>query len=927
MKYDLENMNTPESKYEIFEMYITKGYFSTRQHIMKTLDKELTRQEKLAYVKKLLEKVFADEEMLGEHFNNNETLLNAEIKQYPQLEEDKRKGVFEAQLIAKYPKFGEDRNPNEISEYRAKINAMIIYMLREWIPWMLNKNPQTDDKGERVHTKDDVWEGTGSKPIPKKLMLPATSKTINKILRNFVDYDNRRLSYKTVFVTKTKTIDGNTKFKSNLKLDESTITEYREFIGRLEYEYKDIMQPILDLLSVHNETTSSKIIYFPPTLIGQLDTRNMKNRGKIYDFWKEVHGEYDDFRDAYSSFITEIEKIEIKSSDKVGGNLYEIVEKLKEFSDEIADGNIEHNFNYIMKFEPMQLPSHIKSEKHIVLFHDLLLNKKMLPLIKPDKIKDEETKTVVSEYDKKGDMTGISAEEEPKNRRGYTELNEEQVTLLGRKLTKLENIKVDPIYYLEFRDKAFRQPTPVVLGELTKLKNLLLNESAKYEVIMDVDIDELVLEYVEDLLDTAMDLAKGEYYLPLSDTTIGGLELFGEGNTISSQQMRKKIQNIVEFLNTFSKIYDGNIFGSSAPSKGRIESMGSSGASNKDVIKPHLESLGSVSEENYIKELTEIQPELNELLKQINSYFITPMESRFIPFNDTFPMHVSANTTQLFRLLASYDDESESVFNHYQGDMSKEGYTKISANSIREITEILNEIITPTITNVMDIKRLMLRGITIVKQVLDLDKFETFAIDEIHEEFGEFFYTILTNNKRLNEWKELNKKTSNPDGLFPSKNSGKKLEDWHNLYKKSRKIYPFNKIIDDIYRNRQTYTGIEAIGATRGETRGSTIISDFLKAKEKYENKPNKSLEKSMMLKAHDEVRHMLNKPVYYNTSSLDDYDHTNVAIDIMKTKYNVDVTAHEIHLIVHEVNSLSEIGIKHGIPKESVYFLKANFR
>ena len=81
------------------------------------------------------------------------------------------------------------------------------------------------------------------------------------------------------------------------------------------------------------------------------------------------------------------------------------------------------------------------------------------------------------------------------------------------------------------------------------------------------------------------------------------------------------------------------------------------------------------------------------------------------------------------------------------------------------------------------------------------------------------------------------------------------------------------------------------------------------------------------MLEAHDNIRKMVGKPVYYNTSSLSNFNHVNAAINIMKSDYNVDVSAYEINSIVNEVDSFGEIGIKHGVPKESVYFLKANFR
>ena len=81
------------------------------------------------------------------------------------------------------------------------------------------------------------------------------------------------------------------------------------------------------------------------------------------------------------------------------------------------------------------------------------------------------------------------------------------------------------------------------------------------------------------------------------------------------------------------------------------------------------------------------------------------------------------------------------------------------------------------------------------------------------------------------------------------------------------------------------------------------------------------------ILDAHDTIRKMMNKPVYYNTSKLDNYTHVNRAIEILKENYHIDVSANEIEQIVNKIDSMENISKTHGIPVESVYYLKANFR
>ena len=161
------------------------------------------------------------------------------------------------------------------------------------------------------------------------------------------------------------------------------------------------------------------------------------------------------------------------------------------------------------------------------------------------------------------------------------------------------------------------------------------------------------------------------------------------------------------------------------------------------------------------------------------------------------------------------------------------------------------------------------------------------------------------------------KDTRNPEGKFPN-SKGKTPEEWSKKYNQN-KIYPLNYIIKEIYNNRGSLEQADKKGG-----RSSTIY-EFVDIVESLRNKKEDVVAK--MLEAHDNIRKMVGKPVYYNTSSLSNFNHVNAAINIMKSDYNVDVSAYEINSIVNEVDSFGEIGIKHGVPKESVYFLKANFR
>jgi len=95
----------------------------------------------------------------------------------------------------------------------------------------------------------------------------------------------------------------------------------------------------------------------------------------------------------------------------------------------------------------------------------------------------------------------------------------------------------------------------------------------------------------------------------------------------------------------------------------------------------------------------------------------------------------------------------------------------------------------------------------------------------------------------------------------------------------------------------------------------------------KFTEKIVKSQDEIILLEAHDEIRKMLDKPVYYTYGDVGDFTDVSNTIDILKSKFNVDVSALDIENIVKETDSMQNLGLKYGISSESVYFVKANFR
>ena len=133
---------------------------------------------------------------------------------------------------------------------------------------------------------------------------------------------------------------------------------------------------------------------------------------------------------------------------------------------------------------------------------------------------------------------------------------------------------------------------------------------------------------------------------------------------------------------------------------------------------------------------------------------------------------------------------------------------------------------------------------------------------------------------------------------------------------------PIRSVINHILRREDSYRALD--DEEKIETFGKAI--DRLKRAKESMGIIKSDVELDL-LQAHDSIRKMLGKPVYYNTSKLDNFEHVNTAMTILKRDYNLDVSAIEVENIVSDFGSMDDIATKHGVSPESVYFLKGNFR
>ena len=907
-----------DKSYELFKVYIEKGRSRLELSIQKYIEeneKDVTNDDLEDRIDEILNIVFSEPSHLHKYMTENKSfMLSDPSSMLGEGSSKSKKQAFRVWLRGKASNLFVGF-PTEVLDFPKKINVMENYALEQILGEAFESELNSNFRGDI----SVLVERSG-----------VNVEKIDEMLANFSDRNSREtLTVKRVFIDKTHSLN-NLRLKSGVSLDPETIDNFIQYIDSLNKKgLSSVLEPVFEILrSYDEEGTAKKIILSAPSITGKLDLRSLKNRKAIYSYWSSVDKEYEDFQTKYSDFINAVDKVD---EEALTSELKDILRELKLFENEIKSNSIKNNLNYITRFKKMQVKGYMNSKVHVKLFVELLKNKNIVRFLGDGEDKVEtDSPIAVTTYDKEGSQSGKTAEVTMQEEVDAASISE--VKQLEQILTNFQNtVAVDPIYYRAFTDRgnseAFKN-TPIFENQLKRMKKLLLIQGAKFDVNYNTRIamDSKILEYFEELKDLAsVTDSMTEFYLPLSSTTKSDLVINNEeddssNNELNGEDIDNKSKRISSFLNTFSKIYNESV-SPTATKYGKESSLDMGAKDIKGINrKKRLENVGTLNVKEYRSELINAENELDELLNAIIDFFIVPVYNQYVPFDDEIAFTINEKSIKTFKSLAGGSSKNNSFTRIL--DLERQlGYAMISAEDLREITDFVN-LVNSSLKDVNfdKLKKEFKQISSLVKEML-LVKGESVIVDEINTEFGSFLYETLENNNLVNEWFEYHKETSNINGYYPNSSSNKTPKDWDEEFN-PRVNYPFKQLVNLILRQDASLTstsvGKKKIGSQKGITAFKTAIKDM---------KVLRSEDELKILDAHDSIRKMMGKPVYYNTSKTHNFDHVNTTIEILKKDFNIDVSAHEIHSIVNEVNSMHDISIKHGVPKEGVYFIKANFR
>ena len=479
------------------------------------------------------------------------------------------------------------------------------------------------------------------------------------------------------------------------------------------------------------------------------------------------------------------------------------------------------------------------------------------------------------------ERTGVGLRDERQDAEMQSEIAELDEATQAFDDARTELLKVDPLYkYILKKKNLFNEPA-ILQTEIDEFRKL---SKKAITYVYDLDFDESITDWLESLAKTAGDSPDGNLYLPMNDVLPSLSSRYG------SSEISQKKKLIADFLDAVSKIV-------------MVEEP-------TGAIRDRLVNLASFEgKEGTIP--SGAKEKFDELVKQISEFFFVPLTSSYYPFSDKldFRTEIDSNTERLFAIITSKN--TDITENAYLSIINQElqDAAFIDITIVEDIAELLEEATSPDAkADVENFKgKLEQLHAMLIPEVFKVGPDSAIG-EEGKEELGEYFRVTLENNNVDTEGMTIFEDAYGnpvPVDSWDTGDSG-----------------PIRSVINHILRREDSYRALDDEESVT--TFGKAI--DRLKAARDSMQIVKSDLELDL-LQTHDSIRKMIGKPVYYNTSKLDNFEHVNTAMSMLKEEYNLDVSAVEVENIVNDFGAMEEVATKNGVSPESVYFLKGNFR
>ncbi len=658
-------------------------------------------------------------------------------------------------------------------------------------------------------------------------------------------------------------------------------------------------------------------------LIGQGDLRLTKNREKIYDYWKGINDEFEELEDAHNTMKEVFEKAYPKTKDMQDQELAGYIDEFKKYN--------ASDLKYVYEYGGVGLTTLDAKSKTLEVLDSFLakIQEKPEAVYGAQGNADLPTGTGYKQSeDRGGGQVGImddGKEISQKRRliRDFAELIRGEVI----------GVDVDPLYAFSWkRGMSGFRVSPTMANEMKKLENRLKRTAIRLD-LDNRDIREMK-QYIKDI-DMKSVIGEGDFFLPYQadviETIYDSKQLQGEKETkkADDRKIEKYLKNLSQFISAGSEAEQptgaGVSEGERVPAdpktgkkfetvqEGRGMALPSEGAFRSKL--PALEQVSidierekknaegeTVTDDKgnaQIETITvNLEKALDRLLKAVEAYYIDPATSDSKPKTTRFEWQ----NTQVLSVLGRKRMNNNAFITMMSLERQNVSGLLLDEVDLRLIVNLLKRLARPvskqTVNTFIETTEDTARAVD--------DAFEGNDANAVSTEFGSMAYRILKKNG-----------IENANDMEFGVGSKKTLEEWSKEYD-TNKVYPFQALYSHVTGRQEKY---KKLGGNF-----VALISDIKRLEDKLDVIRKTQLERNF-LNAHDNIRKMMRKPVYYAISSVDDYEDMEHTLKSMKSKFNIDLTAMEVDGIVKELDSMENLSRKYGISTEGVYYLKAVHR
>ncbi len=755
------------------------------------------------------------------------------------------------------------------------------------------------------------------------------SDILNRVITNdilvYFQYNNEKIK-----ISDLRTSLDNQNLTTN-NVDDATkkaLKEQLKFYLKQNTKYENGLQSLLDELEETSPRGFNKITRRVSS-ITHIDPTNAEDRLELYDFYEERYPLYTEMKNSIREILTLWDRVEeefegenehrkptgkfnVREADEdYIEDLDKELEELKEIYNQMDD-----DLNYILKLEA--IPFNVTTSKDTSVSE----NVRGLVLEKLKYILGKDASELIQEIQEDDDeftygedelqTVGFDAEEPDDQPVAETVLAEkdEVEEEMDDLLQEISNINmmhdVDPLYVIASDSGILKRKYTIDSWERTRQEILSRLTDVETNNPGVISIYKQILDEHEEFKEKAFKPFEGEdFYLPATESSVASLMKYTDLD-VNYEQIENLHNRLVAVL---MKLLEADHEQSTYPIHMEIEDMApgkeKTTSGKKEMRIPREKGrreqmfqnfnlfsrvkVGKKGKKREPAQFGKFAESLIDLFEIADRYYGDPIRELMLPYKSV-PRYLDADTLS-------------ALINH--------GPENVGQLTLGLYRDYFIAFVTPR-----DLSRLteyMIVSNAARKSVEDLEQKANGVLDVLEN--------IVPANREndilwfANEFKKQAKR----DSSFSAEGVTLQNRDISEMgFDRRRNRTSYHQVLWLIYKFKEQFLK---------NPYTKTQMEDFVKAYSNQSDMKLASYAQTNILEAHDSIRKMLGKPIYYNTCRLDSFDHMNDTIDIVKENYNIEITSSDVVGIVNEFDTMETLAKKYGTKPDVIYHIKALYR